>query len=85
MTGTREGGEPPAAGFTLDLRAGGDLGPVATTAAALFGGADVTSVWKNNRATRAWDLSYRSGRGGFAIEPGDALWVVAPRAQMVGG
>ena len=75
----------------LVLRAGGDFVAVpagaATTAADLFGGTDVTRVWKYNRLTRAWDLSYRPrlGSGGFAIEPGDILWVVTPRAQTVGG
>ena len=89
-------GAPPldaaAAGpIILNLRPGGDIVPVpagtATTAAALFGKTDVSSVWKYNRATRLWDLFYlpSRGRGGFAIEPGDALWVVAPRAQTIGG
>ena len=79
----------PADPIRLSLRRGGDILAVpagaATTAAALFGGADVTSAWKYNRATRAWDLSYRPGLGGFAIAPGDVLWVVSPRAQTVGG
>ncbi len=82
---------PPAPGpITLDLRAGGDLVVVpagmATTAADLFGGTDVTRVWKYNRATRAWDLSYlpRLDRSGFPIASGDVLWVVTPRAQTVG-
>ena len=87
-------GTPPldaaaAAPITLHLRQGGDMVAVpagtATTAAALFGSAEVSSVWKYNRATRAWDLSYRPGRGGFPIAGGDVLWVVAPRAQTVGG
>ncbi len=77
--------------ITLVLREGGDFVAVpagaATTAADLFGGTDVTTVWQYNRATRAWDRSYRPGPdlGGFAIEAGDVLWVVAPRAQTVGG
>ena len=77
--------------ITLSLRPGGDMVAVpagtATTAAALFGGAEVSSVWKYNRATRRWDLPYlpARGRGGFDIAGGDVLWVVAPRAQTVGG
>ena len=52
-------------------------------AAALFGGTDVASVWKYNRATRRWDLSYQPARdrGGFPIAGGDVLWVVAPAEQ----
>ena len=91
-----DGARPPDAPaatdpITLTLRRGGDMVAVpagaATTAAALFGGAEVSSVWKYNRATRRWDLSYlpARGRGGFDIAPGDVLWVVAPRAQTVGG
>ncbi len=77
--------------ITLVLREGGDYVAVPagtpTTAADLFGGTDVTRVRKYNRATRAWDLSYVPAQdsGGFAIAPGDVLWVVAPRAQTVGG
>lgn len=46
--------------------------------ARLFGDTDVTSVWKYNPATRAWDLSYLPvlGRDDFAIAPGDIRWVV---------
>ena len=60
---------------------------VDSAAADLFGATDVTIAWQYNRATRAWDRSYLPtlGRGGFAVEPGDVLWVVAPRAQTVGG
>ena len=85
-------GSPPASDpgpITLTLRQGGDLVVVpagaATTAAALFGETDVSSVWKYNRATRLWDLSYlpTRDRGDFPIAPGDALWVVSPRAQTV--
>ena len=73
--------------ITLPLREGGDIvllpAGVSTTAARLFGGTDVTVVWKYNRPTQAWDLSYLPalGFGGFPIEAGDVLWVVAPRAQ----
>ncbi|MCY3887795.1 MAG: hypothetical protein OXG19_08895 [Chloroflexi bacterium] len=58
-----------------------------TTAADLFRGTEVASVWKYNRATRAWGLlsSPARDRGGFAIEAGDVIWVVAPRTQAVGG
>ena len=81
----------PAGEITLTLREGGDIVLVpagaATTADNLFGGTDVTVVWKYNRPTQAWDLSYLPalGFGGFAIESGDVLWVVATRAQTVGG
>ena len=90
VEGAPPSGAPSAADpITLALRQGSDMVAVpagtATTAAALFGGAEVSSVWKYNRATRAWDLSYRPGRGGFPIESGDVLWVVASRAQTVGG
>ena len=85
-------GTPPASDpgpIALTLRQGGDIvavpDGVPTTAAALFGGTAVASVWKYNRATRAWDLSYLPARdrGGFDIAPGDALWVVTPRALTV--
>ena len=89
-------GMPPLAAaaadpITLHLREGGDLVAVpagtATTAAALFGGTDVVSVWRYNRETRRWDFPYlpASDRGSFPIAAGDVLWVVAPRAQTVGG
>ena len=81
---------PPDPGpITLDLREGGDIVAVPagrpTTAADLFGGTDVASVWKYNPATRRWDLPYLPARdrGGFAIAPGDALWVVSARAQTI--
>ena len=83
VTVTRSRTDPIA----LPFRAGGDLVVmpvgVATTAADLFGGTDVTSAWQYNRATRAWDRSYlpARGRGGFAIAGGDVLWVVSPENQ----
>ncbi len=91
VAGTPPPTAPVADPITLDLRAGGDLVVVppgaATRAADLFDGTDVTVVWQYTRATRAWDRAYLPalGRGGFAIAPGDVLWVVAPRAQTVGG
>ena len=92
VTVTRAAGEPPAVDdITLALQEGGSFyvlptGP-STTAARLFGDTDVTSVWKYNPATRAWDLSYLPvlGRDDFAIAPGDILWVVTPQTQTVGG
>ena len=85
-------GTPPAPDpgpIALTLRQGGDIVAVPagrpTTAADLFGGTDVASVWKYNRAARLWDLSYlpAPNRGDFPIAPGDALWVVSPRAQTI--
>ena len=91
VAGTRPSAPAASGPITLELQEGGDIVAVpagaATTAADLFGGTDVASVWKYNRATRRWDLSYLPARdrGGFSIEPGDMLWVVSPRAQTVGG
>ena len=71
----------------LALPQGGDFVVVpagaSTTVVDLFGGTDVTIVWKYNRATRAWDLFYipARNRNTFAITAGDLLWVVSPRAQ----
>ena len=85
-------GTPPASDpgpITLTLRQGGDLVPVPegtpTTADALFRGTDVTIVWKYNRETRLWDLSYLPALGSrnFPVEHGDVLWVVTPRALTV--
>ena len=84
---------PPAesGAFRLALREGGNLFTVPAgavgTVADLFDGTPVTIVWWYNRATRAWDLSYRPGRGqgDFPIASGDILWVVTPIAQTVGG
>ena len=91
VAGMRPPDAPAAADpITLTLRQGGDLVVVpagaATTAAELFGGTDVASVWQYNRATRAWDRSYlpARNRGGFPIAPGDVLWVVASVAETVG-
>ena len=81
------GSTPPPGGVTLTLRKGGGFyvlpGSAFTTAGRLFGGTDVASVWKYNRATRAWDLAYLPvlGRADFAIAPGDILWIVSSRAQ----
>ena len=67
----------------LPLRPGADIVAVpagaATTASALFGGAEVSSVWKYNRDTRRWDLPYLPARerGGFPVAAGDVLWVVS--------
>ena len=96
QTLTVEGARPPAGAqppgpVTLAVREGSDLLVVPagapTTAAALFGGTDVQVVWKYDRASRAWDLSYLPGPGfgGFDIAPGDGLWVISPRAQTLGG
>ena len=91
VTGTPPPSAPPPGPITLTLRAGGNLLVVptgaATTAAALFGDTAVTIVWKYSPSAGAWDRFYspRLGRGGFAIAAGDVLWVVAPRAQTVGG
>ena len=40
-------------------------------------------AWKYHRATRAWDRSYipAIGFGGFTVEAGDALWVIAGSDQ----
>ena len=85
-------GTPPAPDpgpIALTLRQGGDIvavpDGVPTTAAALVGGTAVASIWKYNRATRAWDLPYLPARdrGDFAIAPGDVLWVVTPHALTV--
>ncbi len=84
-------GSAAAAGIALTLRAGGGFYAVPagapTTAARLFKDTAVAIVWKYNRATRAWDLAYvpAQDREDFAIAGGDVLWVVAPRAQTVGG
>ena len=75
----------------LALPQGGDFVVVpagaSTTVVDLFGGTDVTIVWKYNRATRAWDLFYipARNRNTFAITAGDLLWVVSPRAQTLTG
>ena len=90
VTITRIAGEPPApGGVSLTLRKGGGFyvlpADALTTAARLFGDTDVTSVWKYNPATHAWDLAYLPvlGRDDFAIAPGDILWVVTPQTQTV--
>ena len=77
--------------IVLTLRQGGDLvvvpAGIPTTAAALFADTDVTIVWQYNRATRTWDRFYlpARNRGGFPIEAGDVLWVVAATGQTVRG
>ena len=82
--GGRSDQPPPARGRRPRPRAGGgghDGGR------SLRGHGRHQDVWKFNRATRAWDLSYvpARGRGGFPIAPGDVLWVVAPRAPRRSG
>ncbi len=79
----------PAA-ISLDLRTGGRIyavtaeGP-STMASALFGDA-VTSAWKYNQDTGAWDVVYIPGRSGnFSIATGDILFVSSPIDQTVGG
>ena len=95
QTLTMEGTPPPTPpvsdcgtlALLLALRQGGDFVAMPaganTTVVDLFGGTDVTIVWKYNRATRAWDLFYipARNRNNFAITAEDLLWVVSPRAQ----
>ena len=87
---TRGGAPPSTSGsVTLTLRQGGDFYAVpagtCTKAAYLFGGTDVTSAWFYT-SDRGW-IAYDPGTGleDFPIVGGDVLWIVAPRAQVVGG
>ena len=89
VAGTRSPDLPAPGPIVLTLRQGGNLVPVLagvpTTAADLFEGTDVTIGWKYTRATRAGDRYHLPvlGSGNFPVEPGDVLWVVAPRALTV--
>ncbi len=73
---------------TVILPRGGDYyvvpaGAAPTTAAGLFSGVDVTSLWKYT-ADGDW-IAYDpgSGSGDFAIAGGDLLWIAVPRIQAI--
>ena len=83
------GGETEAEGsFTVILHPGGDFyvlpaSAAPTTASALFGDVELTSLWKH-RTGRDW-IAYDPATGAedFAIAGGDLLWIVVPSLQEI--
>ncbi|MCY3886604.1 MAG: hypothetical protein OXG19_02715 [Chloroflexi bacterium] len=84
-----DGGETEAAGsVTVILHPVGDFyvlpaSAAPTTASALFGDVELSSLWKH-RTGRDW-IAYDPATGAedFSIAGGDLLWIVVPRLQEI--